>query len=308
MAQKLSIGEIRDGYRRFLEKQEISASTVQTSCSDAFYLWRVVGDDEFWSIIGSDDWEDEARQVIESTLSHTASKNVTSRVNGYIYHLRRFLDYWKSDNSAVKAASDDKKTCRTSTDTLVPTPSVEQVDFYLKAWDELENYRLQETALDKLFIEMCPQNTDITDILLKVSTLNDFYSANIFSVFPVAKHILEIGIDDRLKAGDVDLVNDIKQVTINGKEKCFYSFASKYCSHHNPIDFPIYDSYVDKVLRYFIKRDGFAQFENSDLKDYALFKKSLIDFRHYYKLERYNLKEIDKYIWQLGKEFFPKNY
>lgn len=28
----------------------------------------------------------------------------------------------------------------------------------------------------------------------------------------------------------------------------FYSFASKYCSHHNPLDYPIYDIYVDEVL------------------------------------------------------------
>ena len=93
-----------------------------------------------------------------------------------------------------------------------------------------------------------PKNTDITDILLKVSTLNDFYSTNIFSVYPVAKHILSLGIDARLKAGDVTLVNDIKQIAINGTERNFYSFASKYCSHHNPLDYPIYDSYVDVVL------------------------------------------------------------
>lgn len=31
--------------------------------------------------------------------------------------------------------------------------------------------------------------------------------------------------------GDASLVNDIAHVTINGVEKTFYSFASKYCSH-----------------------------------------------------------------------------
>ena len=33
---------------------------------------------------------------------------------------------------------------------------------------------------------------------------------------------------------------------INGKKKNLYSFASKYCSHHNPEAYPIYDSYVDE--------------------------------------------------------------
>ena len=102
--------------------------------------------------------------------------------------------------------------------------------------------------MDKLFFTLCPENTDMSDILLKVAALNDFYSINIFSVYPVAKHILSLGIDDRLKTGDVALVSDIQRVTINGVEKNFYSFATKYCSHHRPLDFPIYDSYVEKVL------------------------------------------------------------
>lgn len=42
--------------------------------------------------------------------------------------------------------------------------------------------------------------------------------------------------------------------------------------------------------------------------DKAIQKKVLIEFRRYYGLEQFNLKEIDKYLWLLGKEKFPKNY
>ena len=190
----------------------------------------------------------------------------------------------------------------------VPHPSSEQVEHYLRAWDELENYHLQEEALDKLFFTLCPENLDMSDILLKVAALNDFYSTNIFSVYPVAKHILSLNIDERLMTGDVALVSDIQKVTINGVEKNFYSFTTKYCSHHRPLDYPIYDSYVEKVLCYFRDRDKFASFKTTELKDYAKFKGTLIDFRSFYGLDQYNLKEIDKYMWQLGKEYFPKNY
>ena len=95
---------------------------------------------------------------------------------------------------------------------------------------------------------------------------------------------------------------------IGGKEHHFYSFASKYCSHHNEKDFPIYDSFVDEVLRYFRARDGFAQFRNDELKVYPRFKELLIAFRSFYGLEQFSLKEVDKYIWQLGKDYFPKSY
>lgn len=44
------------------------------------------------------------------------------------------------------------------------------------------------------------------------------------------------------------------------------------------------------------------------MKNYIKFKETLISFRDFYGLVQYNLKEIDKYMWQLGKAFFPKDY
>lgn len=190
----------------------------------------------------------------------------------------------------------------------IPTPSIDEVNKYLTLWQTMENYHLQENAINKLFIELAPNNTDISDVLLKSATLNDFYSTNIFTIYPVAKHIISVkNIDERLKNGDVALIDDIKTITINGKTKHFYSFASKYCSHHNPNDFPIYDSYVEKVLIHFNKTHRFSNFNKSDLKDYAKFKSVLLDFQAYFELQTVNLKQIDQYLWLLGKEFFPKN-
>ena len=190
----------------------------------------------------------------------------------------------------------------------IPTPNKEEVKKYLKKWDSLENYVLQESSLYKLFHKTYPKNDDIDDILIKASSLNDFYSTNIFSIFPVAKHILNLNIDERLKKGDTSLVNDISVVKISGVEKHFYSFATKYCSHHNPDDFPIYDSFVEKVLIHFKNQDHFDTFTTNDLKDYRKFKMVLINFKKHYNIDEFNLKDIDRYLWQLGKEYFPKKY
>lgn len=187
-------------------------------------------------------------------------------------------------------------------------PSIEQVEFYLRAWDEQENYVLQEHALDKLFFETYPNNTDINDILIKASSLNDFYSTNIFSIFTVAKHILELDIDNRLQAGDASLVDDIADMTISGKKKRFYSFASKYCSHHKSTLFPIYDSFVDMVLRHFRKADGFSSFADDELKNYPRFIEILNEFQRFYGLDGVNKKDLDRYLWQLGKHYFPRKY
>lgn len=310
----LSYDELRALYRNFLHSQDISKLTIDTAYSDTFYLWRKGSKELFWNTVIDTGFENAAKSELIKVLSENSTGNVKSLASSYLSHLRRFRLFLASDGTADLTAPKKEKTARPThirkkkVSVIVPNPSNDQVDLYLEKWDGLENYRLQEDALNKLFFELCPKNIDITDILLKASTLNNFYSTNIFSIYPVAKHICALDIDERLKAGDVTLVGDIQYVTIGETLKNFYSFSTKYCSHHNPIDYPIYDSYVDEVLRYFRKRDGFSDFQDVDLKDYAKFKNILIEFRAFYGLEKHKLKQIDQYVWQLGKDYFPKNY
>ena len=306
-AKQLPFDELRNEYREYLKSLGIGKSTVQTASSDSFYLWRKVSSDAFWDVIEDDDFDNAAYVALKSALEKNSTGNVNSLVSGYVFQLRRFRKFVSigdiTDKPPYKAAPENKTVKKD-----VPKPTPDQVEYYLQTWNTLENYHLQEEALNKLFYSLCPKNNDISDILLKVATLNDFYSTNIFSVYPVARHILSLDIDERLKAGDVTLIGEIQKVIINNVEKNFYSFATKYCSHHNPLDFPIYDSYVVKMLSFFRDRDGFAVFKAEDLKNYVKFKGALIDFRAFYRLDKYNLKEIDKYLWQLGKEFFPNHY
>jgi len=188
-------------------------------------------------------------------------------------------------------------------------PSKKEMRHYLKLWDSLENYTMQEKSLKKLFTKTYPLNKDLDDVLIKVCTLNDFYSTNIFSPFTVAKHIIDLKIDKKLLNEDLKIVNEIALVKMNGGNvKNFYSFATKYCSHHKPTVYPIYDSYVDKMLVYFRNKDKFDNFSNKDLKKYEQFIDILENFRKYYKLEKFDLKQIDKYLWQAGKKYFPKIY
>ena len=37
-------------------------------------------------------------------------------------------------------------------------------------------------------------------------------------------------------------------------------------------------------------------------------KKILIDFRRFYNIEQFDLKQIDQYLWQAGKKYFHKNH
>ena len=186
----------------------------------------------------------------------------------------------------------------------IERPCKDQVLYYLRAWDEQENYVLQEHALDKLFFETYPNNTDINDILIKASSLNDFYSTNIFDIHTVAQHILSLHIDERLEKGDRLLVNDIAHVEVNGKDHFFYSFATKYCSHHRPERYAIYDSYVEKVLVSMNSRKHFAYFKREELKDYVTYMSVIRAFQQSFGLMQYDIKKLDQYLWQLGKWYF----
>lgn len=186
------------------------------------------------------------------------------------------------------------------------TPSLAEVNEYIQKWNALEDYVNQENALDKLFLDLCKDNRSIENILIKCSALNDFYSTNIFKIHNVAQHYLRYDIDGRLAAGDLTLVHDLAHIEINGKPFYLYSFASKYCSHHRPDVFPIYDSYVHKLLKYFRDRDNFYNFTEKDLKEYVPYTDIILNFQTYYGLKSFTIKEIDKYLWQLGKEAFNK--
>lgn len=183
-------------------------------------------------------------------------------------------------------------------------PSVKDAEWFINYWNELPSYSNQEKALDKLFMDICKRNDNIEDILIKCSSLNDFYSTNIYDIHTVAQHILSLHIDDRLKAGDLSLVNDIAHVVVNGKDHFFYSFATKYCSHHQPERYAIYDSYVEKVLLSMNKRVLYYNFKQEDLKDYETYMSVIKAFQQKFGLMQYNIKQLDQYLWQLGKWYF----
>lgn len=163
-----------------------------------------------------------------------------------------------------------------------------------------------EETLDRLFRETLKENKDIHDILVKCSTLNGLASTVIYEVQYVAERILKLNIDNRLEQGDLSLVKDIASRKGDpALPKTLYSFASKYCSYHQPDKYSIYDRYVALVLTELQDTDGYSDFKRAeDLKDYNCYMKALEDFRKYYGFpeKEYSKKAIDKYLWLFGKE------
>lgn len=183
----------------------------------------------------------------------------------------------------------------------IPKPNERNINTYWEKWKGDKKNIVQEKILHFLFKERYPENTKIEDILLKVSTLNDFYNTRILDTYTVSKHILNCKIDEELWNGDIGLVNKIARVKVGGKVINFYSFASKYCSHHKPKTYPIYDKYVDEMLWYFKKKDKFSEFKRYELKEYKRFSGIVNEFKQHYDLESC-LRKIDIYLWLTGKK------
>jgi hypothetical protein len=177
-----------------------------------------------------------------------------------------------------------------------PTPTVELIKAECDAFDP-EN-QLVEDALGQLFAQF-PKNTETSHVLLKVLALNKLYKTQIndIDIEPLARHIAGLDIDQLLAQPNlraVDLITNCPDLQKN------FSFATKYCSWHNPTAYPIYDRNVDECLWRYKKQDQFAKFNRKDLRVYEKFLAVVTSFVSFYVLDALTFKQIDKFLWRLG--------
>jgi hypothetical protein len=175
----------------------------------------------------------------------------------------------------------------------MPRANMRLVQKYLNDFEHNKRYREADIAIKKL-IQAFPSHSDLSEVLLKVTTINKLYSTNIMAPFDVAKHIISQNVSAEIQEGDFSAVEKIRFVTFAGVRKNFYSFATKYCSWHNLTSFPIYDTFVAKSLQNFGTVQG-------DLRVYKNLKSSIDELIRRDALNGFSYKEIDKFLWAYGK-------
>lgn len=150
-------------------------------------------------------------------------------------------------------------------DIVLPTPDF--IDKKIKEFDN--NEQLNEKALELLF-NTFKSNTDEKEILLKVVTLNNRYSAGLTdnflskekcdiyekenkdkptNVIVMTKHIAEIESQQNYFSEEDDPISIVKELRhIEGYQDS-YSFATKYVAWtFRDKNIPIVDGYVKKLL------------------------------------------------------------
>jgi hypothetical protein len=185
---------------------------------------------------------------------------------------------------------------------ILPWPTADDVIRAAKKFDE-ENGPT-EWVLTQLF-QKFPENTDFGEVVVKTKVLNALYAVNVLAVNKVARHICSLAIDADLKAGKAGIVDRIARVKLSDKIHNFFAFASKYCSWHNPTEYPIYDRNVEECLWCYKKQDGFAEFDRYGY-DYPKFKGRVDAFRNFYGLSSLSYKQLDKFLWSLGDTLLSK--
>ncbi len=170
------------------------------------------------------------------------------------------------------------------------------------------NFYKDENELKRCFLKSVNDEGVIDS---RVRTLNAQYHVHLWE-----KHIREIidflkgegsSFEEMIHKDDPTVV---KKLAERNSINCFV-FATKYCSFVEQNKYPIYDSLVARVLMYFHKQrpliDGNLNFEEIRKNaDYETFKNIVDEFRRQYCLERCSYKDIDKFLWLVGKNLREK--
>ncbi|GAB6393646.1 MAG: hypothetical protein MdMp014T_3019 [Treponematales bacterium] len=186
-------------------------------------------------------------------------------------------------------------------------PCLEVFNLYQEKWEKRAGFVDHDNELKDLFTTH-PSNSNYDEVLKKVKLLNRYYKAIFNKVEPVARHIVNLNIDPRLKNADTDLIRDIAEVPDYNP---LSSFASKYCSFHKPEYYPIFDSRVRAFLCFCLKQktwgfsfdfDELFKKNSGSLRDYPAYKKVLERFRKHFGLSDFSFKKVDQYLWLAGEE------
>lgn len=308
--KKMEDEEVKNIYIDHLKSLGWSKESIRVAVYEAFYIWKQSGKNVFWKTVLSDDFDAVSRRELKYTLDIRFSKGVNSHFGDYLFHLKHFRQFMlKKCNVEDKLSSKNAEFIKDEFEEKakeldIPTPCHEQALIYIAKWKGPNEYNYREMALDNLFTKMSTDNKNIEDVLVKMAALNELHNIGIKVSFLFAKYITKLDVDSRLKVGDITLVRDIQKDYKGSKTKKYLAFASKYCSYHKPKEYPIYDEYMESILKYFRNKDNFSDFEDDDLLDYIKYKGILIDFKKYYKLGKFDLRKLSHYMWLLGKEYF----
>lgn len=168
-------------------------------------------------------------------------------------------------------------------------------------------YSVSDRAI-RMVMDAMPKNTTLPEVVAKVSVIKTLYATPIYDVYSICERIVHVPTFDLLlERGDLEAVKIVRsghgiRMKKTNKELDFYSFATKYCSFHNPREYPIYDNLVADLLWTLNKEHKWTHnLYKYSLLDYGQFKTLLDTCAQFYSLGVESYKTLDQGLWIFAK-------
>lgn len=178
---------------------------------------------------------------------------------------------------------------------------------YLEVFGGQEMVFINDNRNLELFAKN-PNNKTADEIRMKISAISDDPEIKqLPSHDLLVNHILKLSIDDRLNKGDLTLVNDIANLSVNGLVYHLIHFASLYCCLHKPDMFPIYSDQHHDFYRRHIKHFNLS-LNPKMLTDYLVFAEALNDLVARAGLKgKMNYLHVRKFGWLYAEKVLQES-
>lgn len=225
---KLPFERIKDLYREHLIGLGMGESTIKTTLSDTFYLWKNANKEVFWQTVISNDFEEQAKNELYKTLTIHSSGKIETLVVDYLNILKKFKTFVVDFKGEVDFISDedalknflldidcldqlDEWTGKFNMFDILKITRAEIRHSNLLAWllTPNENHGLNDNII-KGFIQFAvtsfSNNNDIFDTLLmdfrSFDILREWHHIDVLAISDKEKYIL--CIENKIDTGEHD--------------------------------------------------------------------------------------------------------
>lgn len=186
------------------------------------------------------------------------------------------------------------------------TPFESSLKKHLELFANQEMYFVSDSR-NLEFFGKNPVNTKAEDIRLKIGSVDATELTKQNLTEDMVRHILQLKIDERLKKGDLSLVEEIATLNTNGKTHRVLHFASLYCNLHQPEIFPIYSEEHFAFYKKYIQHFKLPT-DPSQLTNYSTFCQVLNDLVKRLNLAgKMNYLQLRKFAWLYGETILKES-
>lgn len=138
---------------------------------------------------------------------------------------------------------------------------------------------------------------DLPSTLIKAGAVNDLYSTNVFGIWAMARHIVDV-MPSLSDCGPVQAVLGIARPSLGTGGPTYRSFASKFAHFFiKPESYPIIDSFCELMVKRHLGKENVISTAGDPYEDYYQNLTRLCELSYL----KASFRELDRYLWLGGQ-------